>query len=58
VAIHAEMGQQVEAGDTVLIVEAMKMENPVHAPVSGTVKAVHASVGDNVNPDECLMEIK
>jgi len=58
VAIHAEMGQQVEAGDTVLVVEAMKMENPVHAPVSGTVKAIHASVGDNVNPDECLMEIK
>jgi len=57
VAIHAEMGQQVEAGDTVLVVEAMKMENPVHAPVSGTVKAIHVSVGDNVNPDECLMEI-
>ncbi len=57
VAIHAEAGQQVEAGDTVLVVEAMKMENPVHAPASGTVKAVHVSVGDNVNPDECLMEI-
>ncbi len=58
VAIHAKAGQQVEAGDTVLVVEAMKMENPVHAPVSGTVKAIHACVGDNVNPDECLMEIK
>ena len=58
VAIHAKVGQQVEAGDTVLVVEAMKMENPVHAPVSGTVKAIHASVGDNVNPDECLMEIE
>jgi len=57
VAIHAEAGQQVEAGDTVLVVEAMKMENPVHAPVSGTIRAIHASIGDNVNPDECLMEI-
>ncbi len=58
VAIHAEAGQQVKAGDTVLVVEAMKMENPVHAPVSGTVKVIHVSVGDNVNPDECLMEIE
>jgi len=58
VAIHAEEGQRVEAGDTVLVVEAMKMENPVHAPVSGTVRKIHVSVGDNVNPDECLMEIE
>ncbi len=57
VAIHARAGQQVGAGDTVLVVEAMKMENPVHAPVSGTIKTIHVSVGDNVNPDECLMEI-
>jgi pyruvate carboxylase subunit B len=41
----------------VLTVEAMKMENPVHEPVSGTVQAVHIVVGDSVNPDECLMEI-
>jgi pyruvate carboxylase subunit B len=58
VAIHAKVGQEVEAGDTVLVVEAMKMENPVHAPVSGQIAAVHAAVGDNVNPDECLMEIQ
>ena len=57
VAIHVEEGQHVEAGDTVLVVEAMKMENPVHAPVSGTVAAIHVREGDNVNPDECLMEI-
>ena len=57
VAINAKQGDQVQAGQVVLTVEAMKMENPVHAPVSGTVKAVHIAVGDNVNPDECLMEI-
>ena len=57
VAVNVEQGQKVEAGDTMLVVEAMKMENPVHAPVSGTVKAVYVAVGDNVNPDECLMEI-
>ncbi|MFQ5581901.1 MAG: biotin/lipoyl-containing protein, partial [Mariprofundaceae bacterium] len=57
VAINVAAGDAVEAGDTVLVVEAMKMENPVHAPVSGTIQAIHVAEGDNVNPDECLMEI-
>ena len=57
VSINVAVGDQVEAGDTVLTVEAMKMENPVHAPVSGTIQAIHVAEGDNVNPDECLMEI-
>ncbi len=58
VAINVAEGDQVEAGQNVLVVEAMKMENPVHAPVSGTVKAIHVAEGDNVNPDECLIEIE
>ena len=57
VSITVAIGDTVEAGQTVLTVEAMKMENPVHAPVAGTVKAIHVAEGDNVNPDECLMEI-
>lgn len=58
VAINVKEGDQVEAGDTVLVVEAMKMENPVHAPVSGTIKSINAKEGDSVNPDECLIEIE
>jgi pyruvate carboxylase subunit B len=58
VAINVAVGDAVEAGATLLVVEAMKMENPVHAPVSGTVKAIHAAEGDNVNPDECLIELE
>jgi len=57
VAMHVEEGSKVVAGETVLVVEAMKMENPVYAPESGTVTAIHANVGDNVNPDECLIQI-
>jgi len=57
VAIPVKEGQQVEAGDTLLVVEAMKMENQIHAPVAGKIAAIHAAEGDNVNPDECLMEI-
>jgi len=56
-AIRVNTGDTVEAGDVLLVVEAMKMENPVHAPVSGTIGTIHIHEGDNVNPDECLMEI-
>ena len=58
VAINVAEGDSVEAGDTVLTVEAMKMENPVHAPVSGTVQSIYVQEGDNVNPDECLVEVE
>ncbi len=58
VAINVAEGDEVAAGDTVLVVEAMKMENPVHAPVAGTVKDIFVREGDSVNPDECLMRIE
>ncbi len=57
VAVNVKEGDTVAAGDTVVTVEAMKMENPVHAPVAGTVKAIYVAEGDTVNPDECLIEI-
>jgi len=57
VAVNVVVGDRIEAGQTVLTVEAMKMENPVHAPESGTVKAVYVQEGDTVNPDECLIEV-
>ncbi|MDQ6986698.1 MAG: pyruvate carboxylase subunit B, partial [Mariprofundaceae bacterium] len=57
VALHVEEGTKVVAGEVVLVVEAMKMENPVYAPESGTINAIHVNIGDNVNPDECLIEI-
>ncbi|MDX8380765.1 MAG: sodium-extruding oxaloacetate decarboxylase subunit alpha [Ghiorsea sp.] len=58
VAVNVAVGDSVDAGDTVVTVEAMKMENPVHAPVAGTIKAIHVAEGDTVNPDECLVEIE
>ncbi len=51
-------GDSIEAGAAVLITEAMKMETEIHAPVSGTVKAVNIQKGDAVNPDETLIEIE
>jgi pyruvate carboxylase subunit B len=58
VDILVSVNQQVKAGDPVLVIEAMKMENEVPAPVAGTVKAVNIAKGDSVNPDEALVEIE
>lgn len=57
VDVLVTVGQVLKAGDPVLVIEAMKMENEVPAPVKGTVKAVHVKKGDSVNPDEALVEI-
>ncbi len=58
VKVKVEVGRQVKAGDTVLSVEAMKMENEVHTPIDGVVRAIYVSEGDKVNPDEVLVEVR
>ncbi|MDD5319899.1 MAG: sodium-extruding oxaloacetate decarboxylase subunit alpha [Methylococcales bacterium] len=50
-------GQQVLAGQGVLVTEAMKMETEITAPIDGIVKALYVVKGDAVNPDEVLIEI-
>lgn len=57
VDVLVKEGDSVNAGDPVVITEAMKMESEIQAPVAGTVKAVHVAKGDRVNPDEALIEI-
>ncbi len=51
-------GTKVKAGDPVLVIEAMKMENEVQAPINGTVINVWVAKGDSVTPDEALVEIQ
>jgi biotin carboxyl carrier protein len=58
VRIQAEVGQQVARGETLLILEAMKMELPVRAPADGTVTAVNCIEGDLVQPGLPLIEIQ
>ena len=58
VDVLVKVGDKLKAGDPVLVIEAMKMENEVPAPIAGTVKAVNIAKGDNVNPDEALVEIE
>ncbi|WP_404360626.1 sodium-extruding oxaloacetate decarboxylase subunit alpha [Methylotuvimicrobium sp. KM1] len=56
--VLVKIGQQVIAGQAVLITEAMKMETEITAPISGIVKAVHVVKGEPANPDEVLVEIE
>ncbi|MBK1643840.1 oxaloacetate decarboxylase subunit alpha [Thiocapsa imhoffii] len=50
-------GDEVRAGQPVLITEAMKMETEIQAPINGTVTAVYVAKGDAVNPAEVLVAI-
>ena len=52
--IEASVGQEVKKGDTVIILEAMKMEIPVVSPADGTVASIDVNVGDPVEAGACL----
>ena len=56
-AAFVTVGQQVKAGDTVMIIEAMKVMNPIVAPNSGTVTEIYVESGQPVEFDQPLMVI-
>jgi biotin carboxyl carrier protein len=58
VRVLADKGDKVSAGDVVLVLEAMKMENELHAPVSGVVKALYVQPGQTVEMNAVLAEIE
>lgn len=58
VDVLVKEGDTVKAGQPLLVSEAMKMETEIQAPIAGTVKAVHVTKGDRVNPGEVLIEIE
>ena len=53
--VKVTAGQQVNMGDTLLILEAMKMENAIPAPAAGTIASVHVSKGDTVDTGALLV---
>ena len=55
--VECSVGQQVKAGDVLVVLEAMKMEIEVSAPVDGTVKAIAVSTGATVNTDDLLVTL-
>jgi acetyl-CoA/propionyl-CoA carboxylase biotin carboxyl carrier protein len=58
VKIDVEVGQTVDAGDTVLVLEAMKMENNIAADISGTIKEISVAVGDTVGGGDVVVIIE
>ena len=52
-----KVGDTVSTGDTVVILEAMKMENALTSPVDGTIQAINFGEGDSVAKDDVLCVI-
>ena len=55
--LRTSVGARVEAGDVLLVLEAMKMENEIHAPTAGTVEEVHVEAGQQVGRGDPLVKI-
>ena len=58
IKVNVEVGDKVSAGDTICVIEAMKMENDIQAEVDGTVEEIFIEPGDAIAIDGCLMVIK
>jgi methylmalonyl-CoA carboxyltransferase small subunit len=56
VRVNVQTGQQIQANDPLLVLEAMKMETNITSPVAGKVKAINAGVGDGVQVGQVLVE--
>ena len=57
VSFAKNVGDSISQGETVMILEAMKMENALPAPVDGTVKAINYASGDSVAKNDVLAVI-
>jgi acetyl-CoA carboxylase biotin carboxyl carrier protein len=56
--VLVKVGDSVEEDDELIIIEALKMENPVYAPSDGTVKEIKVAKGDVVEEDHVLLIIE
>ncbi len=58
IEVKVAEGEQVEAGQSLIISEAMKMETTIQAPFKGTIKKVHISANDSIESQDLLIEIE
>jgi acetyl-CoA carboxylase biotin carboxyl carrier protein len=56
--ILVKVGDAVQAEDELMILEAMKMENPIYASADGKIAAIKVAVGDHVESNQLLMVIE
>ena len=55
--LYVEVGDEVKKGDSLVMLEAMKMQSPVYAPENGVIDAVEVEKGDIVKPGQILVYI-
>jgi len=58
VRVAAQAGQSLQAGDVLLVLEAMKMETSITSPVACKVAAIKAAVGDSVQSGQVVVEFE
>ncbi len=58
IEVSVKPGDTVEEGDEMLVLEAMKMENPIAATTDGTVKEVNVNVDDKVAANQVMVVIE
>ncbi len=56
--VHVKVGDRVTEGDTICTLEALKMENAIIAPVSGTIKEIRVSPGQAVKATDVMAVIE
>ena len=57
-SVKVAVGDAVKRGDIIIEIEAMKMKNPLPAPVDGTVKEIKINDGDRVSAGQLMMVIE
>jgi biotin carboxyl carrier protein len=55
--VMVENGQQIQKGDALIVLEAMKMENILKAPSDGVIKKIHIVKGDKVEKNQVLLKL-
>ena len=58
VAVAVKVGEEVRAGDVLMVIEAMKMEHTITAPYAGSVTAIHFAPGERVPEGSELLALK
>jgi acetyl-CoA carboxylase biotin carboxyl carrier protein len=56
--VLVKVGDNVEEDDELVIIEALKMENPVYSPCDGTIKEINVAKGDVIEEDHVLIIIE
>ena len=58
IEVPVKVGDQVQEGSPLIIIEAMKMQNPIESRVAGEVSAIHIKKGQRVYTKDLLVEVK